>query len=109
MLAEGSDIDRLGLLMPLGPSGLGFGTSIGIFRSSGSFGSAFFCLFVGLFGQVMGGLMASHSFIFRRMIIVWVLMGIGVTLPVFLFLVIIEAIPTGDVFEAEDMLGPFSW
>ena len=109
MLAEGSDIDRLGILIPLGSSGLSFRTSIGIFRSSGSFGSAFFGLFIGLLGQVVGGLMASHSFILRRMIIVWVLMGIGVILPVFLLLVVIETIPTRDVFEAEDMLGPFSW
>ena len=109
MLAKGSDIYRLDILVPLGPSGLSFRTSIGIFRRSGSFGSAFFGLFIGLLGQVMRGLMASHSFVLGRVIIVWVLMGIEVILSIFLLLVVIETIPTRDVFEAEDVLGPFGW
>ena len=109
MIAKGADIDRFDILVLLGLSGLSLRTSIGIFRSSGSFGSAFFGLFIGLLGQIMRGLMVSHSFVLGRVIMVWVLMGIGVILSIFLLLVVIETIPTRDVFEAEDVLGPFGW
>ena len=109
MLAEGADIDRASFFMPLGPPGFGFGASIGIGHGSWPFGSALLGLLIGFLGQVVGRLMAPHSFILRSMIIVWVLMGIGVILPVFLLLVVVKTIPTRDVFEAKDMLGPFSW
>ena len=97
MLAEGSDVDRSGFLVPLGSSSLGFRDSFGFFLSSGSFGTALFGFFVGLFGQFMGCVMVSHPSSFRRMIIVQMLVGIGVALPVFLFLISIQAVPAGDV------------
>ena len=60
VLAEGSDVDRSGFLVPLGSSSLGFWDSFGFFLSSGSLGTALFGFFVGLFGQFMGCVMMSH-------------------------------------------------
>ena len=47
--------------------------------------------------------------VLRGVIVVWVFGGVGATLTVLLFLIIIEAVPGRDVFKTEDMFGSFGW
>ena len=104
-LAEGSDIDRADFLLFLSPSALGLGLFLGISGGSGSF--TLLVSFLGFFGQVMWGFMTSDPFVFRSVVVMWILRDIGVAFTVFLFLVVVETVSGSNVLKTEDMLGPF--